>query len=120
MIQTRHFGDTCAGLIPPQRARVTDNSGGALVSGWDEAFFSAPFAAISRSGFEPSELGRTGRPEPPGERPHMLPLILILLLLAIVFGGFFVFSLKVAVVVAIVLLLASAFGGYGYRGRRTI
>jgi len=50
----------------------------------------------------------------------VLPLILILLLLAIVFGGFFVFSLKVAVVVAIVLLLAGMFGGYGYRGRRTI
>jgi hypothetical protein len=50
----------------------------------------------------------------------MLPLILILLLLAIVFGGFLVFSLKVAVVVAIVLLLAGAFGGYGYRGRRTV
>jgi hypothetical protein len=51
---------------------------------------------------------------------HMLPLILILLLLAIVFGGFFVFSLKVAVVVAIVLLIAGMFGGYGYRGRRTV
>ena len=50
----------------------------------------------------------------------MLPLILILLLLALVFGGFFVFSLKVAVVVAIVLLLVGAFGGYGYRGRRTV
>ena len=55
-----------------------------------------------------------------GERHLMLPLILILLLLAIVFGGFFVFSLKVAVVVAIVLLLVGAFGGYGYRGRRTV
>ena len=59
-------------------------------------------------------------PQAPGERCLVLPLILILLLLAIVFGGFFVFSLKVAVVVAIVLLLAGAFGGYGYRGRRTI
>jgi hypothetical protein len=48
----------------------------------------------------------------------MLPLILIVLLLAIVFGGFFVFTLKVAVVVAIVLLLAGAFGGYSVRGRR--
>jgi len=56
----------------------------------------------------------------PEERLFMLPLILILLLLAIVFGGFFVFSLKVAVVVAIVLLLVGAFGGYGYRGRRTV
>lgn len=49
----------------------------------------------------------------------MLALILILLLLALVFGGFFVFSLKVALVVAIVLLLAGAFGGYSFRGRRT-
>ena len=30
------------------------------------------------------------------------------------------FSLKAAVVVAIVLLLAGLFGGYGYRGRRTV
>jgi hypothetical protein len=50
----------------------------------------------------------------------MLPLILILVLLAILFGGFFVFSLKVAIVVAIILLLAGAFGGYSYRGRRAI
>ena len=82
---------------PASTARVTDNSGGALVSGRGGAH-SPTFA----------------------ERLHMLPLILILLLLAIVFGGFFVFSLKVAVVVAIVLLIAGAFGGFGYRGRRTI
>jgi hypothetical protein len=50
----------------------------------------------------------------------MLPLILILILLAIIFGGFFVFTLKVAVVVAIVLILAGMFGGYSYRGRRTV
>ena len=97
MIRTREFGDRSAGLILPQRARVTDNSGGALVSGRGEAI-----------------------PEPMEKGPRMLPLILILLLLAIVFGGFFVFSLKVAVVVAIVLLIAGAFGGFGYRGRRTI
>ena len=40
----------------------------------------------------------------------MLTLILVLLLLALVFGGFFVFSLKVALIVALVLLLAGAFG----------
>jgi hypothetical protein len=62
---------------------------------------------------------RVGSPSP-GERRLVLPLLLILLLLAIIFGGFFVFSLKVAIVVAIVLLLVGAFGGYGYRGRRTI
>ena len=56
----------------------------------------------------------------PRRKAQMLPLILILMLLAIVFGGFFVFTLKVAVVVAIVLLLAGAFGGYGYRGRRVV
>jgi hypothetical protein len=50
----------------------------------------------------------------------MLPLLLILLWLAIVLGGFFVFTLKVAVIVAVVLLLAGLFGGYGYRGRRTV
>ncbi len=33
----------------------------------------------------------------------MLPLILVLILLALLFGGFFLFSLKVAIVVAIVL-----------------
>ena len=66
------------------------------------------------------ENGAVPPSQAPGERCAMLPLILILLLLAIVFGGFFVFSLKVAVVVAIVLLLAGMFGGYGYRGRRTI
>jgi hypothetical protein len=49
----------------------------------------------------------------------MLPLILILVLLALVFGGFFLFTLKVALVVAIVLLLAGALGGYSMRGRRT-
>ena len=75
-------------------------------------------AVLSR-GFGQAERGRTARPET-GERLVMLALILILLLLAIVFGGFFVFSLKVAVVVAIVLLLAGLFGGYGYRGRRTV
>jgi hypothetical protein len=36
----------------------------------------------------------------------MVPLLLILLLLAVVLGGFFVFTLKIA--------------GYGYRGRRTV
>jgi hypothetical protein len=63
----------------------------------------------------------TSRHVPRFERKvFMLALLLILLLLAVLFGGFFVFSLKVAVVVAIVLLLAGAFGGYSYRGRRTV
>ena len=48
----------------------------------------------------------------------MIPLLLILLLLALVFGGFFVFSLKVALVVAVVLLAIGLFGGYTARGRR--
>ena len=51
---------------------------------------------------------------------HVIPLLLILLLLALVLGGFFVFTLKVAVIVAIVLLILAAFGGFGYRGRRTV
>jgi hypothetical protein len=50
----------------------------------------------------------------------MLPLILLLILLATVFGGFVVFTLKVAVVVAIALLLAGRLGGYSLRGRRTV
>ena len=98
--------------------------------------FSCPEPGSARTGVRPLTVhAQVGRPssvvsdrtrwgergvKAPGERPHVLPLILILLLLAIVFGGFFVFSLKVAVVVAIVLLLAGMFGGYGYRGRRTI
>ena len=49
----------------------------------------------------------------------MIPLLLILVLLALMFGGFFIFSLKVAVVVAIVLLGVGLFGGYSARGRRT-
>ena len=49
----------------------------------------------------------------------MIPLLLVLLLLAIVFGGFFLFSLKVALVVAIVLLFLGATGGFSFRGRRT-
>jgi hypothetical protein len=48
----------------------------------------------------------------------LIPLLLILLLLAVLFGGFFVFSLKVAVVVALVLLVVGLFGGWSYRGRR--
>ena len=49
----------------------------------------------------------------------MIPLLLILLVLAIVFGGFFLFSLKVAVIVALVLLAIGLFGGWSVRGRRT-
>jgi hypothetical protein len=49
----------------------------------------------------------------------MIPLLLILLLLAVMFGGFFVFSLKVAVTVAIILLVIGLFGGWSARGRRT-
>jgi hypothetical protein len=72
--------------------------------------------------FRKSLGGENGPSVPsPGERSFvMLPLLLILLLLAIVLGGFFVFTLKVAVIVAIVLLLVGLFGGYGYRGRRTV
>jgi hypothetical protein len=50
----------------------------------------------------------------------MITFLILLALLALIFGGFFVFTLKVAVVVAIVLLLAGLLGGYSYRGRRTI
>jgi hypothetical protein len=48
----------------------------------------------------------------------MIPLLLILVLLALVFGGFFVFSLKVALVVAVALLILGMFGGWSHRGRR--
>jgi hypothetical protein len=76
--------------------------------------------ARARTRFESVRAGEKGAPECPGERRDMLPLILILILLAIIFGGFFVFTLKVAVVVAIVLVLLGMFGGYSYRGRRTV
>ena len=76
--------------------------------------------AVERWGFGRGGVGTTARPLPPGERRFPCSLCSSsCLLLAIVFGGFFVFSLKVAVVVAIVLLLAGAFGGYSFRGRRT-
>jgi hypothetical protein len=75
---------------------------------------------VRACGFGAPQAGTTGRPHGPGERHEMRPLILILILLAIIFGGFFVFTLKVAVVVAIVLVLAGMFGGYSYRGRRTV
>jgi hypothetical protein len=52
-------------------------------------------------------------------RFDVIPLLLILLILALAFGGFFVFSLKVAVVVALVLLVLGLFGGWNFRGRRT-
>jgi hypothetical protein len=52
-------------------------------------------------------------------RFDVIPLLLILLILALAFGGFFVFSLKVAVVVALVLLVIGLFGGRSARGRRT-
>jgi hypothetical protein len=47
-------------------------------------------------------------------------LVLLLLLLAILFGGagLFVEGLKVLLLVAIVLVVASAFGGYRHYGRR--
>ena len=47
----------------------------------------------------------------PEKGSPMIPLLLILLLLALLFGGFFIFSLKVAIVL---------FGGYTARGRRTV
>ena len=56
-------------------------------------------------------LPRTGESHDPAP-PHPA-------LLAVAFGGFFVFSLKVAVVVALVLLVVGLFGGWSTRGRRT-
>jgi hypothetical protein len=53
----------------------------------------------------------------PGNESGMLTLLIILLLLAIVVGGFFVFALKVALIVALVLLIAGLLGGYSLRGR---
>jgi hypothetical protein len=122
MIGTEAFGDSSGGLIPPARARVTDNSGGALAS--------RRGGAVAFDGGVPSAAAafRTRRHgdseavhfQAPGEGLPVIPLLLILLLLAIVLGGFFVFTLKVAVIVAIVLLLAGMFGSFGYRGRRTV
>ncbi len=48
----------------------------------------------------------------------MIGLILVLVVLAVIFGGFFVFSLKVAVAVALILLVLGMFGGWSFRGRR--
>jgi uncharacterized membrane protein len=48
----------------------------------------------------------------------MIPLLFILLLLAIMFGGLLGFSLKVGVVVAVALLVLGALGGWSHRGRR--
>lgn len=47
-------------------------------------------------------------------------LVLLLLLLALLFGGagLFIEGLKVLLIVAIVLAVASAFSGYRYYGRR--
>ena len=47
-------------------------------------------------------------------------LVLILLLLALLFGGvgLFIEGLKWALVVALVLLVLGAFSGYSYRGGR--
>ena len=47
-------------------------------------------------------------------------LVLLLLLLALLFGGvgLLVQGLKILLIVAIILALASAFGGYRYYGRR--
>ena len=47
-------------------------------------------------------------------------LVLLLLLLALLFGGagLFVEGLKVLLLVAIVLAVASVFSGYRYHGRR--
>lgn len=47
----------------------------------------------------------------------MLLLILLLVLAAFVIGGFFVFALKVAIVVAIVLILVALFSSVSLRGR---
>ena len=47
----------------------------------------------------------------------MLILLLLLVLLALVVGGFFVFALKVALIVAVVLMLMGLLGGYSLRGR---
>jgi hypothetical protein len=46
-------------------------------------------------------------------------LVLLLLLLALLFGGvgLFVEGLKWALIIALVLMLVSAFTGYSYRGR---
>ena len=49
-----------------------------------------------------------------------LGLVVLLLLLALLFGGagLFMEGLKVLLIVAIVLAVASAFSGYRYYGRR--
>ena len=47
----------------------------------------------------------------------MITFLLLLVLLALVFGGFFVFTLKVALIVAVVLVLMGFAGGYSLRGR---
>jgi hypothetical protein len=47
----------------------------------------------------------------------MITFLLLLVLLALVFGGFFVFTLKVAFIVAVVLVLMGLAGGYSLRGR---
>ena len=47
-------------------------------------------------------------------------LVLLLLLLALLFGGvgLFVEGLKWALIIALVLMLVSGLTGYSYRGRR--
>jgi hypothetical protein len=47
----------------------------------------------------------------------MITFLLLLVLLALVFGGFFVFTLKVAFIVAVVLVVMGLAGGYSLRGR---
>jgi hypothetical protein len=49
----------------------------------------------------------------------MITFLILLALLALIFGGFFVFTLKVALIVAVVLVLIGLAGGYSLRGRRS-
>ena len=51
-----------------------------------------------------------------------MALVLLLLLLALLFGGvgLFVEGLKWALIIALVLLVISAFSGYSYRGSRRL
>lgn len=48
-------------------------------------------------------------------------IVVLILLLALLFGGLglFVEGLKWALIIGLVLLLVGAFTGYGYRGRRS-